>query len=67
MVNCPIREQTVDGIDVGRCWHHLEDGTTCPRHGDVSVEVERYLKTQLTTLENAMRKRKGLPLLGIPD
>ena len=63
IVNCPIREQTADGTVVGRCWFHLPDGKTCPRHGDVSEEVERYRNEQLTTLENVMRKRKGLPLL----
>jgi hypothetical protein len=63
-VNCPVIEQTGDGARVGRCWFHLEDGKTCPRHGDVSVEVEKFERTGLGTLENVMRKRKGLPLLG---
>ena len=43
--NCPIRERTGDGISVGRCWFYLPDGKTCPRHGDVSVAVERYKLT----------------------
>jgi hypothetical protein len=32
-------------------------------HGDVSVEVARFVETRLGTLKNVMRKRKGLPLL----
>jgi len=63
-MNCPINEQTGDGHNVGRCWCYLEDGVTCPRHGDVSVEVERFNETGKCTLENEMRKRKGLKLLG---
>lgn len=42
----------------------MEDGKTCPRHGDVLVEVEIFEKTGKTTLENDMRKRKGMKLLG---
>lgn len=61
---CPILEQTADGKTVGRCSYNLPDGHTCPRHGDVTVEVERYATTSNLTLENAMRARKGQPLLG---
>ena len=61
--NCPINEQTSDGIPVGRCWFALTNGV-CPRHGDVTDEVARFRETGLTTLENVMRKRKGLPRLG---
>ena len=61
--HCPINEQTADGDCVGRCWHTLTDGKTCPRHGDVSDEVRRFEETGRCTLENVMRKRKGLPLL----
>ena len=43
--NCPIRERTADGISVGRCWYHLPDKKTCPRHGDVSAAVEHYKET----------------------
>lgn len=62
--NCPILEQTGDGRSCGRCWHFLPDGKTCPRHGDVEVEVKRYAETGCGTVENEMRQRKGLPLLG---
>ena len=64
VMNCPIQEQTADGSTCGRCWHHLPDGITCPRHGEVAAEVERYNQTKLSTLENVMRKRKGPKLLG---
>ena len=60
--NCPINEQTADGKVCGRCWFFLSDGATCPRHGDVSVELQHYKDTGHLTLENNMRKRKGLPL-----
>jgi len=60
--SCPINEQTGDGMTCGRCWFFLKDGRTCPRHGDVSVEVERYKRTRKLTLENVMRTRKGLSI-----
>lgn len=43
--NCPILERTADGISVGRCWFWLGNNKTCPRHGNVSVSVERYATT----------------------
>jgi hypothetical protein len=35
--NCPVIEETADGIPVGTCWFYLPDpdGKTCPRHGKV--------------------------------
>jgi hypothetical protein len=63
-MNCPINEQTADGVPVGRCWYYLKDGKTCPCHGDVEDEVRRFEQEGLLTLENSMRKRKGIPLLG---
>ncbi len=62
-MNCPINEQTADGTPCGRCCHHLPDGVTCPTHGNVDVEVRRFKETGHGTLENVMRKRKGLSLL----
>lgn len=61
--NCPIREQTADGICVGRCWYFMSDGHTCPLHGDVQPEIDAYRETGVTTLENNYRKRKGMKLL----
>ena len=63
-VNCPIIEQTADGATCGRCCYHLSEKIICPIHGDVSVEVVRFQTTGFGTLENVMRKRKGLRLLG---
>jgi hypothetical protein len=34
--NCPVIEQTADGVEVGVCTFFLPDGKTCPRHGDIS-------------------------------
>lgn len=65
MANCPINEQTGDGATVGRCWHYLSDGKTCPRHGDVSIEVAYFDATGKLTLENDHRREKGLPVLGV--
>jgi hypothetical protein len=48
---CPINEQTADGDIVGRCFMHLPDGKTCPRHGDVSLAVAHYKATGKLTLE----------------
>lgn len=64
MANCPINEQTGDGRVFGRCWFHLPDGVTCPRHGDVSFEVEVFKKEGVLTLENDQRRRRGLLPLG---
>lgn len=57
-MNCPINEQTADGHLVGRCWYHLPDGITCPRHGEVSNEVLHYMATGKCTRENEMLARK---------
>lgn len=54
--NCPIRERTADGVYVGRCWMWLTD-RKCPRHGDVSAEVEHYLKTGRLSNEKAFGDR----------
>lgn len=62
--HCPIYEQTVDGTRVGQCLHTLSDQYDCPIHGDVAAEVAHFLVTRHLTLENCMRERKGLPLLG---
>ena len=63
-MDCPILEQTADGVTCGRCCFPLPDGVTCPRHGDVSEEVGKFASTGRLTLENVMRKRKGLSRLG---
>jgi hypothetical protein len=52
--SCPINERTGDGISVGRCWFHLDNGA-CPRHGDVSEAVKRYRASGLLTDENDLR------------
>jgi hypothetical protein len=62
--NCPINEQTADGRLVGRCWFALKDGKICPRHGDVYIEALYYDHTGKLTVENDMRRRKNLPVLG---
>ena len=59
-MNCPIQEQTADGVNVGRCYYSLPDGKTCPRHADVSPEVVRFRETGHTTLENVYRRDRGL-------
>lgn len=55
-MNCPIMEQTGDGVTVGRCWFHLIDGKTCPRHGDVSQAVSYFKKTGKCMLESDLFK-----------
>lgn len=62
--SCPIIEQTGDGKPCGRCWFALPDGKTCPRHGDVSVYVERFSRGEGLTLENVMRQDRGQKALG---
>src|ERR1035437_5462555 len=38
--NCPVDEQTADGVYVGACEFYLKDGITCPRHGVVKDKKE---------------------------
>ena len=33
--NCPVIEETGDGIPCGVCTFYMKDGKTCPRHGKV--------------------------------
>ena len=42
--NCPIREHTADGVNVGRCWHWLTN-EICPRHGNVRIARQYYIET----------------------
>jgi len=35
-MNCPVIEQTADGVAVGVCCYHLDSGV-CPRHGKIEV------------------------------
>jgi len=37
--NCPVIEQTADGVEVGTCTFYMEDGKTCPRHGDINQYI----------------------------
>ncbi len=52
--NCAIREQTADGISVGRCWFYAP-GDVCSRHGDVSQVQKRYRETGELTDENQFK------------
>lgn len=56
--SCPVNERTADGECVGRCWYYLDDGRTCPRHGDVSAAVKLYRETGELTDE---RELEGYP------
>ena len=60
MMNCPINEQTGSRVVVGRCWFHLPDGKTCPRHGDVSAPVAKFECEGRLTLESDHDYQKGL-------
>lgn len=53
--NCPVRQFTADGVNVGRCWHYIGDTQICPVHGDVSEAVKRLPK--LTDEMDAIIKR----------
>lgn len=50
----PVVEVTGDGRACGRCWFYLPgpEHKTCPRHGDVSLEVEVYIREGKTTRED---------------
>lgn len=61
--NCPINEQTGDGVVVGRCCFSLDSQYQCPIHGDVSEEFKHFNETGELTLENKQRERIGKPSL----
>ena len=45
--HCDVIERTADDKSVGRCWFYLEDGRTCPRHGDIYLfETSKKATTQ---------------------
>jgi len=64
-MHCPIVEVTADGVACGRCWFFLPDGHTCPRHGDVCVEVEQWQRFCALTNENRLLQRRGGPTFPI--
>lgn len=35
--SCRVIEVDGDGRSVGRCWHYMADGHTCPRHGNTDL------------------------------
>lgn len=45
--SCPIKDFTADGKPAGRCWYYVGVGRkrVCKVHGDVTKEVDNYLKT----------------------
>ena len=45
--NCPVIEQTADGVLVGTCTFYLPDGHTCPRHGDIRPAVEEKVEEKV--------------------
>ncbi len=55
--NCPIREHTADGVNVGRCFFHCPNDV-CPRHGDVSEALELYRTTGSLTNDSFAKKAK---------
>lgn len=58
--NCPVRERTADGVNVGRCCFHLPDGKTCSRHGNVEAAITLYRESGKLTDENDLsRDRKA--------
>ncbi len=49
--NCVIIERTGDGVLVGRCWFYCPNDV-CPRHGDVSAELNVFRTTGKLTKES---------------
>ena len=45
--NCPLIEQTGDGVEVGTCCFYMPDGKTCPRHGDVDKLIREELLARI--------------------
>jgi hypothetical protein len=37
--NCMVRQHTMDGYSVGRCWHSTYNGV-CHLHGNVSIYLD---------------------------
>ena len=55
---CAVRERTADGVNVGRCWFHVEAGQ-CPRHGDVTKVQAEYASTGCLTDEGDLYEARG--------
>jgi hypothetical protein len=53
---CAVREQTADGVSVGRCWFNVVEGR-CPRHGDVAEVQKNYAATGRLTSESDLKVR----------
>jgi len=58
ITNCPIIEQTGDGKSVGRCWFHLPDGKTCPRHGNAKIAINHLKETGHYMLEKEFYQKR---------
>lgn len=56
--NCPIIDQTNDGLSIGQCWYYLQPDGVCPLHGDVGPELAHYRATGMCTFGCTMRLRK---------
>lgn len=49
--NCPVRLRTCEGVNVGACWHYLEDGK-CPVHGQIyEFEAKRMAACDCETFK----------------
>lgn len=62
--NCAVLTVTADGLSVGRCYHYLHDGVTCPVHGDVRSVQERYSSTGKLTKESVLEEHQNLKGFG---
>lgn len=63
--NCPVIETTADGVSAGRCWFYMEDGKTCPRHGDVTSALHR--KTYDHELPIRVIEKENYTLIHLED
>lgn len=57
--NCPIRQHTADGVNVGRCYHYVGEVAphVCPLHGDVTEVVKHYRETGKLTNDKFAKVR----------
>lgn len=70
--NCPVIEQTAEGVEVGVCTFHMPDGHTCPRHGDVNAlaifkDAETLAVKVCAQVEEAAKANRQMVLLSVKD
>ena len=67
--NCPVVEETADGISVGLCWFYIGEEKTCPRHGKINEieNNENKMKVTINLTEEEVKNIRRVVLDLAPD